>query len=47
MGAERAAGPRHAQPAAVPRTESPGKRGLWLIISTKMQPIDHMSTGVE
>ena len=29
------------------RTESPGNRGRWLIISQKMQPMDQMSTGVE
>lgn len=28
-------------------SESPGKSALWFIISTKMQPIDQTSTGVE
>jgi hypothetical protein len=34
-------------PRPLALTESPGKSGLWLIISTKMQPMDQMSTGVE
>jgi hypothetical protein len=28
-------------------SESPSKRGLFVIISAKMQPIDQMSIGVE
>ena len=28
-------------------TESPWKSGFWLIISAKMHPMDHTSTGVE
>ena len=27
-------------------SESPGKSGFWFTISTKMQPMDHTSTGV-
>lgn len=47
-GGRRVRGPAaFAATGAVTRTESPGNSGRWLIISTKMQPIDQMSTGVE
>ena len=37
----------HALDRVGGRAESPGNSGRWLIISAKMQPMDHTSTGVE